>query len=60
MKCGWKCHIQTTELQKSGMFFTDTVFNVTNFCTNCVHSVPYFASQIKEMRSEILVTDIIV
>ena len=30
------------------------------FSTDCVHSVLYFASQIKEMRSEILVTDIIV
>ena len=45
LKCGCKCHIGKTELQKSSTFYTYTVLNTTSFSTNCVHFVSYFASQ---------------
>jgi hypothetical protein len=44
LKHEWKCHTRKTQLQKSSMFFTDTVFNITYIFTNCVHNISYIAT----------------
>jgi hypothetical protein len=57
---GWKCHCGKTELQKSSMFLTDTVFKITYFFHQlCTLFFVFCLSLRKRDMEHFLVTDII-
>jgi hypothetical protein len=39
LKPEWKCHIRKTELQNSGMYCTDTAFNINILLPTVVYAV---------------------